>query len=145
MHRLALAVAVLVSASVVLGQDDATKTDLKRFQGTWKIISIMQGGVEEARGKGEGPTAVISGNEIAFALEKKAFLKVTFRLDATKRPRAIDLGLTEEKGFPNKGIYELKGGTLTLCWGGDGQARPTKLASTKKGDERLLVLRRIKK
>jgi uncharacterized protein (TIGR03067 family) len=148
MPRLSLAVAVILFGYVVVAQDNATEKDLKSFQGTWKIVSLRQGGRELAQGKGEHATAVISGNEITFFGKEdmlKARLKARFKLDARKKPTTIDLGDAKEKGFPNKGIYELKGDMLSLCWGGDGQPRPSKLTSTKEGDERLLVLQHVKK
>src|SRR5262245_61282900 len=144
MYRFSLVVAVVLSGSVAIGQDDATEKDLKSFQGTWKIVSMMRGGREEVQGKVEDATAVISGKEITLTLGKEKLPKAVFKLDATKKPATVDLGLANEKEFPNKGIYDLKGEKLTLCWGGDGAPRPTKLTSTKEGDERLLVLQRIK-
>src|SRR5262245_6734754 len=131
MYRLSLAVAVILFGSVAVGQDNATQKDLKSFQGTWRIVSMLRGGKEEVEGK--DAKAVISGNEITMSFGKEAYPKVRFKLDAAKKPTTIDLGLAEEKGFPNKGIYELKGDMLTLCWGGDGNPRPTKLTSTKEG------------
>jgi uncharacterized protein (TIGR03067 family) len=145
MYRLALAVAVTLCGSVVVGQDNASEQDLKAFQGTWKVTSMMWGGKEEVRGKVQDAAAVIAGNEITVTVEKDNLPKAVFKLDATKMPKTIDLGQADQKTFPNQGIYELKGDTLTLCWGGGGKPRPTKLASTEKGDERLLVLQRVKK
>jgi uncharacterized protein (TIGR03067 family) len=145
MYRLSLAVAVLFAGSDAVGQDDATAKDLKSIQGTWKIVSMRRGGIEEVQGKVEDATAVITGNELTLTVGKDNFPKAVFKLDATKQPATIDLGLTTEQGFPNKGIYELKGDALTVCWGGDGKPRPAKLTSTKEGDERLLVLQRLKK
>jgi uncharacterized protein (TIGR03067 family) len=145
MCRVSLVVAIILSGAVAVGQDNATEKDLKSFQGTWKIVSMMRGGKEEVQGKVEGATAVISGNEVTLTLGKKQTLKAHFKLDATKKPATIDLGLAKEKAFPNKGVYQLQGDMLTWCWGGDKNPRPTKLTSTKEGDERLLVLQRIKK
>jgi uncharacterized protein (TIGR03067 family) len=143
MCRLSLAVAVIFLGSIAVGQDNATEKDLKSFQGTWKIVSMMRDG-KEVEGKVEDTTAVISGKEITLTFGKEDY-HVIFQLDATKKPPAVDMGIAGQKGFPNKGIYELKGDMLTLCWGGDGAPRPTKLISTKEGHERLLVLQRIKK
>jgi uncharacterized protein (TIGR03067 family) len=145
MYRVFLAVAIILSGSVAFGQDNATEKDLKSFQGTWKIVSMKLHGEEKVQGKVEDATAAISGNELTFTVGQDNVPKTVFKLDATKEPATIDLGLAKEKGFPNKGIYELKGDRLTLCWGGGGQPRPSKLTSTEAGGERLLVLARIKK
>lgn len=144
MYRLSLVGAVILMGSVAVAQDNAEK-DLKSFQGTWKIVSMMRAGKEQVQGKVEDATAVISGNELSLMVGKKELPKVFFKLDATKKPAAIDMGTVKDQKISNNGIYELNGDMLTLCWGGDSKPRPTKLASTKEGDERLLVLQRVKK
>src|SRR5262249_44226895 len=88
MYRLSVAVVVIFFGSVVVAQDNATEKDLKSFQGTWKIVSLMWGGKEFAQGK--DATAVISGNEITFT-GKEDLPKSRFKLDATKKPTTIDL------------------------------------------------------
>jgi uncharacterized protein (TIGR03067 family) len=145
MFRFAPAVVLVLFVTVAFGQDNATEKDLKGFQGTWKVVSMMWGGREDVDGNFKDATTVIAGNEATVTIGKDALPKVVFKLDATKKPATIDLGLAGEKSLPNLGIYELKGDMLTVCWGGDGKPRPTRFASTKEGDERLLVLQRLAK
>src|SRR5262245_2653030 len=98
MYRLSLAVTVILFGSVVVAQDNASEKDLKSFQGTWKIVSMMRGGKEFVQGKDEDAKAGISGNEITFS-GKQDLPKARFSLDAMKKPPAIDLGDAKEKGF----------------------------------------------
>jgi uncharacterized protein (TIGR03067 family) len=59
--------------------------------------------------------------------------QATAKIDATKKPKEIELVVGKGKAF--LGIYKLEGETLTLCIG-DQKTRPTEFES-KKG--RLLI------
>ena len=74
--------------------------------------------------------------------------EITLKLDATQKPRAVDLTYT--KG-PNTGkvelaIYALEGDTLRICINEKkGGARPTEFVSTKANEFSLAVLKKVKK
>jgi uncharacterized protein (TIGR03067 family) len=142
MYRLCLVGAVVLIGSGTFAQDGTTGKDLKAFQGAWNAVSMKVGGREVVPGKAREGRLVVTKNEMLLTVGEESPPKAFFKLDATKAPREIDLGLVQEKKVSNRGIYELKGDMLTLCWGGDGKPRPTRFASTKEGSERLLVLKR---
>jgi uncharacterized protein (TIGR03067 family) len=72
--------------------------------------------------------------------------KGTFKLDASAKPKAIDILGTEG---PNKGktilaIYERSGDTLRVCYDLDGKSRPTEF-KTKEGTKLFLVTYKLEK
>lgn len=75
----------------------------------------------------------------------KEVLQATYRLDPSKKPRAIDLTSTsgETKGRTYLGIYELDGDALKICFSEYEQDRPREFAAQgKPGIRTLLVLKR---
>jgi uncharacterized protein (TIGR03067 family) len=66
---------------------------------------------------------------------------MTFKLDAAKKPRAIDMA--DEMALP--GVYEVTGDTLKMCYDASGKTRPTKLASEEGTVMVFVVFKREKK
>ena len=100
---------------------------LDKLQGTWYIATLEMNGAEappsgsiEIKGSGfksEGVGAIYEG---------------TIKVDAKKKPHAIDLVFTKgpEKGNVNAGIFELTRGGWRLCLNTRGTERPRKFSST---------------
>jgi uncharacterized protein (TIGR03067 family) len=108
------------AAPAPLPKPDSSKEDLKKLQGTWALVSR----------RGE-PTfqIVIAGNLMKFPHPDDQW---AITLDAKKKPKVWDstgvrAGL---KGVIFRGIYRLKGDTLTLCnrQGAAERDRPTEFA-----------------
>ena len=66
---------------------------------------------------------------------------MTFTLDSTKKPKAIDVDMD---GTPGVGIYSLEGDTLKICHSEGKDARPTEFATKEGTKNSLLVLKRAK-
>jgi uncharacterized protein (TIGR03067 family) len=125
---------LLISSCVVLSlvaagaAEDGAKSDREKLQGKWKCI------YSETSGKGFEPV-----NETFLIFEKDSWngeaggewaTKGTFKLDSSRKPKAIDFTITENKLIPeSKGtkaccIYELEGDRLKIrtpdglvcCW-----------------------------
>jgi uncharacterized protein (TIGR03067 family) len=72
----------------------------------------------------------------------------TFKLDAGKEPRKIDLAITtgNDKGKDQLGIYQLTGDMLKVCFAAPGSKdRPTEFASKANPRTLIVVLQREKK
>jgi RNA polymerase sigma-70 factor (ECF subfamily) len=110
-------------------REAAPKSDKDRLQGTWK-----QAFAEGKEGKLPDDLVkrnllVIRGDTITVVWEKQGKIgsyELRFRLDESKRPKAMDEALVEPEqgGKPYLGIYSLDGDTLRFCFSDPGQARP---------------------
>jgi RNA polymerase sigma-70 factor (ECF subfamily) len=115
---------------VPANQEVVPRSDKDWLQGTWKQVSAegKEGKVSDDLVKRN--LLVIKGDTITVVWEKQGMMGshvLRFRLDESKRPKAVDEVLIEpaEGGKPYLGIYSLEGDTLTFCFSDPGQARPT--------------------
>lgn len=119
-----LAVGPLTAAAVA--QDDVAK-EQKQLEGTWKAVSI------ESNGQPLDPKEVafhrleIKGNTLTIIIGDQGGLH-TYTLDPKKNPKTIDIGKL-------KGIYELKGDTLELCYALESTGKRPAEFGTKKGTD----------
>jgi uncharacterized protein (TIGR03067 family) len=140
--RIGMVLACGLALAVNLAAEE--KSDQDKLQGKWKIESGMQGGKPL-------PDDVVKTGIIEFDGNKiKSTVKVdgadrtdemTFKLDSTKKPKAIDVDM---KGKPGLGIYKLDGDTLTICHGEDGDPRPTEFESKEGTKTVVVVMKRSK-
>jgi uncharacterized protein (TIGR03067 family) len=136
MTRYAVAVLAVVLAA------DAPKKDKEGLQGTWKVVSVEQGG----KAQEEGKEFVMVFDKDTFAVKRgdDVIVKGTFKVDPAKKPKAIDMTITEAKKEQDKdkeihGIYELEKDSLKWCTAEPGEKdRPTEFA-TKEGTKLLVV------
>ncbi len=115
--------------------------DRAKLQGTWQARSLMKGGKEM-------PEAEVKSIKMTFAADKVSIHKGdgvskdgTYKLDATKKPREIDITIGDKTGL---GIYQLEGNTLTLCLTEGEGARPSEFKSEPGTRQVLVVLKRAK-
>ncbi len=126
------------------------KTDKDKLQGTWRIVEMVTDGKPNTKENPDDEADVIfKGDTIAMVVQPagKQFLKLTYKLDATKKPKVIDLTKAAGvgKGKTAAGIYELDGDTLKLCFPQDeDRARPTKFTSVEGARHVLFTMRRQK-
>src|SRR5262245_21739376 len=103
---------LLVSClSVWALQDSANEKDKKALQGKWEDVSVVDSGKERKCEKEKG-VATFEGGNITFTPKSRDFSELSFTLDATKTPKALDL---KSKGDLLIGIYELNGDDLKIC------------------------------
>lgn len=126
---------------------DATKIDKQRLQGIWKIVSMESDGTK------------ISQNDLAAVPSEQTRIRIdgdkwiskatgkeetsSFRLDATKTPRTIDIKASDGK-FEQLAIYQLEGDDLKICYCGvEKQERPTQFAAKRGSPTMLYVYKRV--
>ncbi len=111
---------VIVALSIVCmaaGQEkDAAKKEMEKLEGTWKVTESdgkVPGWVVDTRLTFKGDRVISKGKG------RQESLPFVFRIDPTKKPKTIDLGVTKERNpdgkFATEGIYELEGDRLKMC------------------------------
>ncbi len=133
------ALAILVAA--LLAAD--SKKDEEALQGTWKPVASEQGGKDQTE---EAKEHVLIFEKDTFTVKRgdEVALKGTFKVDPSKKPKTIDMTVTqgrrdEDKGKEIHGIYELDGDTLKWCTSRPGNKERPKEFSAKEGGDTMLV------
>jgi uncharacterized protein (TIGR03067 family) len=133
--------AVLVVAALTPAEDKPK--DEEAIQGTWNVVSREMVGKKTPDAELKTLKVTIKDGTITTDDDKKKE-KVTYKLDPSKKPKAIDL--TDEEGkITTLAIYELDGDTLKLCWSEKVDDRPTKFASDADSAQTVMVFKRVKK
>ena len=123
--------------------------DHKAIQGSWTVLEAIHHGKATPKEKLKGVVVTFKGDQMETKVEDTS-RKGTFKLDATKTPKAIDLSRGKDHSI---GIYSLEGDTLKLCFVAqkkdkDGKApllkRPATFESTPENRQELVILRRMK-
>jgi uncharacterized protein (TIGR03067 family) len=143
-RRAFLAVAVGLTLLAHLGEASQGEKDkdADRLQGTWTGVSGEIGG--KADEKLAKLTMVIKKDMLSLTEDGGRPETMKFKLDPTKKPRAIDFIVSPTEIIP--GIYELKGDTLKICFEKQGKGGRPRTFATKAGtDLTLLVFKRAKK
>jgi uncharacterized protein (TIGR03067 family) len=135
-------------AAAAVADDAADKKDKEKLQGTWTAVSGEKGGQEDPEAKEH--VLIFEGDKFSVQKGDKVAVRGTFKIDASKSPKTMDLEITEGpadvKNKTAQAIYALDGEELTWCVAEPGSGeRPEKLA-TKEGVKHVLVkLKREKK
>jgi uncharacterized protein (TIGR03067 family) len=120
------AVALVLVAAAMASADDATKKAQKMIQGTWEPVRLSFGGKPDPTPAKDLPTRIFDGDKLTTKDPgKKTEEQATFKLDASKEPKQIDIA--QKGGKTVQGIYVLEGDTLKIAYKLGGQERPTKL------------------
>jgi uncharacterized protein (TIGR03067 family) len=123
----------------------AKQLELKRFEATWRFVSVEVEGrmvpVEVLKEdklvlKGKQFTSTIQGNTT----------QGVFKINPTAKPKSIDITFTDGPGKDNtqKGIYELEGDTQRICIAAPGKPRPSAFISKPASGHIIEVLEREK-
>jgi uncharacterized protein (TIGR03067 family) len=120
----------LCAASMVIAQDDAEKKDLKKFEGTWNLVSGERDGKKVSEDEAKGTVITIKDGSFVFPdLSKIATSqKGPIKLDPTKNPKWIE-STSSKDGSKSLGIYEFTGNGYRVCFAPPGKDRPKEFSS----------------
>src|SRR5262249_28477549 len=111
---------LLVLALLLAAEEKGDQAVLKKFEGTWQLVSEVVDGKEASADyvkrirwsfDDKGHWKVEDGGKVIFAGDMKVY--------PDRNPKAADSTLTNEgehKGKIVRAIYELDGDTLKQCW-----------------------------
>ncbi len=145
MKRLPFLLIVLVMGAEGAKEDDAAK-DLKKMQGDWVVVSMEADGMRIPDDDAQALFRNVKDDKYTVFRYRKVAGKGTIKLDATKKPRAIDAipDSAAAKGKAILGIYEFDGDKLKLCFAPPGMDRPTEFRSKEGSGHTLTVWQREK-
>jgi uncharacterized protein (TIGR03067 family) len=105
----------------------ADQKDQKGLPGTWKVVSIGGNGKTMSLDRVADMKVTISGQQYTTTKSGKIVEQATLATDPSKKPKTIDLVITqgESKGQTLLGIYDIEGDTLRISFAEPGKVRPT--------------------
>jgi uncharacterized protein (TIGR03067 family) len=132
------------------GADDANKKDHEQLQGTWVTVTGEMNGDKLGDDIAKDLKFVVKGDKFEVdgpAEVIKQYAKGTFKLEATTKPKTIDITVGEGamKGDLIEGIYEFDGDTLKMCAKLTGKERPADFTTNAGSNMVSLVLKREQK
>jgi uncharacterized protein (TIGR03067 family) len=108
------------------------------LQGNWTLVGGEQSGVAISEADLEHYKLTIDGNQHRVSWSN-AILEGTHELDTSQTPMTIDSkdSAGPFEGMCLKGIFELNGDELTICFANPGEERPARF-TTQDGDATIL-------
>ena len=102
---------------VAADKGEKKKGDAEKIQGKWALTTAMDSGKHQVKGI-EHFKLIVTAKHFRLEFRDKVLQEFAYKLDASKHPKWIDV--TEirdgEARDPARGIYELKGDTLKICF-----------------------------
>jgi uncharacterized protein (TIGR03067 family) len=141
--------ALVVAGFLIPGdapKDDPVKQELDKLQGAWVIVANTQEGKETPETLRASKRYTIKGDHysVAFKGAEKPMLEFRIKLDPSSKPKTIDLiGIKTDAVFL-RGIYELDGDTLRLCFPVGDADRPKELKSEAGSRSGIITYKRVK-
>ena len=143
-NSLDVALLIVFSTLAAAGAYAGGTEDRKRIQGAWDVMSVTDGGRAVPAEKLKGAQIILTKDELIAIMEGEKKVIGTYTLNPSEKPKHIDLK-TEGK-YVMKGIYELDGNSLKLCFNEDPTGARATAFESKKGspNDLLFVLKRKK-
>ena len=135
--------------AVVKGEQEPAAQDEKKkssasLAGTWKVESGSRMGNKSAEDQ-LPPAITIDDKVIRIPTPDGQEFVMSYKIDASKKPIAIDMAIEEGPAPESKalGIIKMDGDKVTLCYDPTGQTRPDEFASTEDDGFHLFVMKKI--
>jgi len=145
MLKRALAAVVLIVLTAGFAPKEPSpepEPDAGKLQGTWDLTAVTLGGKNAPVIGGRKLTVRFTRTGCVMDAAGQQKQDLTFKVNDAKKPAWIDLTRGNETV---KGIYEVKGDTLRMCYGvaGPKAARPTGFDAMK-GEMAVMTFKRAK-
>jgi uncharacterized protein (TIGR03067 family) len=122
---------ILPVVVVVAEPADESKKDLEKLQGEWVMAALEIDGKAIPEEKLRDTTLTIKDDKYIVTVKDNKH-EVTFTLDASQKPKAIDMSFPDGTNAAKvgKGIYKIDGDTFVMCRAQmPDQARPTEFGT----------------
>jgi uncharacterized protein (TIGR03067 family) len=124
---------------------DDPKSELKKLQGSWRLVAFERDGVPRPVAASE-PLRVVVSDQWSLRRDGELLNPRTLRLDPKKRPRQFELHMGGAQ-VTIEGIYALDGDTLKLCYtfGPRGHGRPKEFRTVPGRGQSMQTFKREKR
>jgi uncharacterized protein (TIGR03067 family) len=129
----------------LLAAADDGKKDLQAMQGDWVGEKMVRDGMAFPDDAAQALFRKVKGNAYTVHRFRTKAGSGTFKLDATKTPKQIDLTPDGGKAGTIEGIYKIDGDTMTICYPAPKGKRPEAFESKEGSGVTLSVWVREKK
>ncbi len=132
-------------AALADSDTDANSKDVEAMQGDWAVVEYIVDGVKAEDDNAQSLFRTIKGNHYTVFLFDKPLGSGTFKLDAGRKPKTIDLLPDKMLGKSYLGIYEMDKDKIRVCFSPPGKDRPMEFVSKKGSEHTFMVWEREKK
>jgi uncharacterized protein (TIGR03067 family) len=133
-------IVLLFTTVLLLGAAQDAKKDLDQLQGSWQVTSAEREGKPLDTAKND--RLIFKGDQLT--VQGKTGDESTFMLDPAQKPAAIDITPAKGPARTIRGIYQIEGDTLKLCFGDPSSERPKEFTAKAGTGFVLVTLKREK-
>jgi uncharacterized protein (TIGR03067 family) len=155
----AITVALLLAGGASLaGADDPPKAHDPNLEGEWVHVSFVVNGMKRPLEPDMKCVYYFKADTLTKTVKdhnQASEMQATFKLDASKKPKTIDIGYgsglfvenapADAEIPPALGIYEIKDSVLRICFAQPGKKRPTRFRAEVGSGLTLITAKRVKK
>ncbi|MBI3838701.1 MAG: TIGR03067 domain-containing protein [Planctomycetia bacterium] len=131
--------------SVAAAQNDPVSEELKKLEGTYKMVRGEEGGKPLEDDIVKTAKLTITGNKHVVQLGQET-INGTHTVNPLEKPESIDASDTTGRfaGMTTKGIYKLEGDEFSVCFSPPDELRPSDFSTRNHPGRLMHVWRRVK-